>query len=321
MAESNWNFAHASVIGTSHIEKGTECQDRYDYRLADTSQGETLIVVMSDGAGSSEFSQVGAERACNLFIQEVENYLEINDNFENLNKEFGLLLLESFRQWISDFAEEQEREIREYACTLLAGVIWKDGAVFYQVGDGGIIYSTTGEPESFCFGVLPATKEYANATDFITEKNAGNRLLYEFVREPIKDLVMFTDGIERIAINFQSGMPHEPFLLPMLAPLHGKIDDSRILNEKLTTFLNSPRINEKTDDDKTLFLASRFSLTTEEQSTTQIEIIDEKSSDNSALTIEENLPEDIASDIDDRATAKPSASTDLTDENDHDVEI
>lgn len=306
MTESNWNFAHASVIGTSHVEKGTECQDRYDYRLADTLQGETLIVVMSDGAGSSEFSQIGAELACALFIQEVERYLEINDNFENLDKEFGMMWLDSFWQKISDFAEEQKREIREYACTLLAGVIWQEGAVFYQVGDGGIIFSTTDEPEIFCFGVMPATKEYANATDFITEKNAGKRLLYEFIEKPIQNLAMFTDGIERIAINFQSGMPHEPFLLPMLAPLHGKIDDSRILNDKLATFLDSPRINEKTDDDKTLFLASRLSLNTREQLTNQTEITDEKSSDNLALEIVDNLPEDIASDIDDRAAAKPS---------------
>lgn len=247
--------------------------------------------------------------------------MEINDNFENLNKDFGLLWLDSYRQRISDYAEEQEQEIREYACTLLAGIIWKEGAVFYQVGDGGIIYSTTDEPEIYCFGVMPATKECANATDFITEKNAGNRLLYEFVEEPIKDLAMFTDGIERIAINFQAGVPHEPFLIPMLAPLHGKIDDSRILNEKLATFLNSPRINEKTDDDKTLFLASRISLNTEKSSTDQIEITDEKSSDNSALTIEENLPEVIDAGIGDKVATKASDSTDLTDENDHDVKI
>lgn len=321
MAESQWNIAHASVIGTSHLEKGTECQDRYNYRFLDTSKGETLVVAMSDGAGSSEFSQVGAELACSLFIQEVEKLLSDVEGIENLNQEFGLLWLDYYRQKITDYAEEQERQVREYACTFLSGIIWESGAVFYQVGDGGIIYSTTGEPESYCFGVLPATKEYANATDFITEKNAGNRLLYEFVEEPIKDLVMFTDGIERIAINLQAGIPHEPFLVPMLAPLHRAVADSRILNEKLAAFLNSPRINEKTDDDKTLFLASRHIPNTEEQSTARIEISDEKTSDNPSLEINENLPEAIAADNDDVTAEKPSDSTDSPDENSYDVKV
>ncbi len=258
MTGSKWNIAHASVRGTSHVEKGTECQDRYDYRLLPTAKGETLVVVLSDGAGSSQFSQIGAEHACALFIKEIEEQLIDAEGFYNLNEEFGRLWLEYFRQKIFEYAEEQKNDVREYACTFLAAIVWRDGAVFYQVGDGGIIYSMTGEAESYCFGVPPPFKEYANATDFITEKNAGKKLLHEFIKEPIKDLVIFTDGIERLAINIQAGMPHEPFLIPMLAPLHGEIEDGTALNEKLTAFLDSPRINEKTDDDKTLFLASFF---------------------------------------------------------------
>jgi hypothetical protein len=44
--------------------------------------------------------------------------------------------------------------------------------------------------------------------------------------------------------------------MPMIAPLRNtaKING---LNEKLEKFLSSPNINEKTDDDKTIILASR----------------------------------------------------------------
>jgi hypothetical protein len=258
MKENNWKIAHASVIGTSHLEKGTECQDWYDYRVLNTPVGETLIVAIADGAGSSSFSRIGAEKACSLFIREIETFLSEDEGIENLNKEFGQLFLKAFRQKISDFAEEQESQTREYACTFIGAVVWDCGAVFYQVGDGGIIYSPTGEPESYCFGVIPSKKIYANTTDFITDESAEDRLLYELVNESVKDLVMFTDGIERIAINMQAGLPHEPFLIPMLEPLHKEVEDSELLNKKLEAFLNSPRINEKTDDDKTLFLASRY---------------------------------------------------------------
>ena len=292
MTTSNWNIAHASVRGTSHVEKGTECQDRFDYRLLDTAKGETLVVVLSDGAGSSQYSQIGAEHACSLFIREIEDKLSDIEGFDNLNKEFGRLWLDYFRQKIADYAEEEEKNTRDYACTFLAAVVWQEGAVFYQVGDGGIIYSTTGEAESYCFGIPPPVKEYANATDFITEKNAGKKLLYEFVREPIKDLVIFTDGIERIAINIQAEMPHEPFLIPMLTPLHAAVKDGITLNEKLAAFLDSPRINEKTDDDKTLFLASFCGAETEAVFDRKSEEINYSSLDSTEILEVKKMPDD-----------------------------
>ena len=72
----------------------------------------------------------------------------------------------------------------------------------------------------------------------------------------LEDIVLFTDGIESIAIDFSTGKPHEPFLKPMLAPLRNGSDGAS-LSDKLIEFLSSPAINEKTDDDKTLILASR----------------------------------------------------------------
>ena len=258
MAKNRWKIAYASVIGTSHLEKEIGCQDCFDHRIVNTSIGETLIVAMADGAGSSPFSRIGAEKACSLFIGEIETLLLDGEEIENLNKDFGKLFLNAFQSKIADLAEEQEKNVRDYASTFIGAVVWDNGAVFYQVGDGGVIYSSTGESESYCFGILPSKKIYANATDFITDETAEERLLYEFVNEPITDLIIFTDGIERIAVNIQAGLPHEPFLIPMLEPLHKEILNYEQLNKKLEAFLNSPRINEKTDDDKTLFLASRY---------------------------------------------------------------
>lgn len=266
MSQSKWKIVHASVVGTSHLEKGTECQDRYAYKVINSpSNGEVLVAVLSDGAGSSDCSQFGAEMACSLFIKEIEKQISENGSLENVNKEFGLLWLDYFRQQIADFAEEQGRQVRDYACTFLAAVVCETGAIFYQVGDGGIVCSPTGETESYYFGITPATKVYANATDFITEEKVGERLLFESTEEMIEDLVMFTDGIQSIAANFQNQTPHEPFLMPMLAPIRKTETIGEDLNGKLEDFLNSSKVNEKTDDDKTLFLASRFAPIFEKQ--------------------------------------------------------
>ena len=44
--------------------------------------------------------------------------------------------------------------------------------------------------------------------------------------------------------------------MPMIAPLRNGSEASG-LNEKLEKFLASPKLSEKTDDDKTIILASR----------------------------------------------------------------
>ncbi len=75
---------------------------------------------------------------------------------------------------------------------------------------------------------------------------------------------MFSDGIFPVAVDYQTNQPHEPFLIPMIAPLRNLNSSSTNgngaggdLNEKLEKFLASPKLNEKTDDDKTIILASR----------------------------------------------------------------
>ena len=93
-------------------------------------------------------------------------------------------------------------------------------------------------------------------TDFLTDETARERLRFNFVEERIEDLILFSDGVAPVAVNYQTNAPHEPFLAPMIAPLRSG-SSANGLNEKLEKFLSSPKINEKTDDDKTIILASR----------------------------------------------------------------
>lgn len=95
MSETNWRIAHASAIGTAHINQGTECQDRFGCEIIETKNGEVLIAVVADGAGSTTDGQTGAEIACRFFIQEAADFLNSQDaSISSLNLEFGKL-------WIS----------------------------------------------------------------------------------------------------------------------------------------------------------------------------------------------------------------------------
>jgi serine/threonine protein phosphatase PrpC len=257
MNSETWRIAHASAIGLAHINQNTECQDRFACRAVKTAEGEVLIAVVADGAGSTTDGQIGAEVACRIFAEEISDFLSMNDaSVKSLNADFGRRWISYFQQKIGETAEQNKKELRDYASTLVGAVIGENSAVFYQIGDGGIVFSASGAPASYRFAIAPVEAEYVNVTDFVTDETAAARLRFEFVEEKIEDLILFSDGIYAVAVDYQNNKPHEPFLMPMIAPLRNGASGNS-LNEKLENFLASPKINEKTDDDKTIILASR----------------------------------------------------------------
>jgi serine/threonine protein phosphatase PrpC len=258
MDASIWRIAHASAIGLAHLNQNTECQDRFACRTVKTAgEGEVLIAVVADGAGSTTDGQIGAEVACQIFAEEVADFLSTKDaSLKSLTQEFGRRWISYFQQKIGETAEQNKKELRDYASTLVGAVIGENSAAFYQIGDGGIVFSASGAPESYRFAIAPVEAEYVNVTDFVTDETAAERLRFELVEEKVEDLILFSDGIYAVAVDYQNNQPHEPFLMPMIAPLRNGAAVNG-LNEKLENFLASPKINEKTDDDKTIILASR----------------------------------------------------------------
>lgn len=251
-----WRVAQASVIGQSHLNQKTACQDRLATRIFETARaGETLIAVVADGAGSTTDGQRGAEIACEFFVNQASEFVK-NASVKSLNEDFGRRWIEFYQHRIAEIARSEKKERREYATTLVAAVVGRNDAVFYQVGDGGAVFSTCGKPSSYRFSLAPIDAEYVNQTEFLTDENAVASLRFVLIEEAIEDLILFSDGIFAVAVDYQTAQPHEPFLMPMIAPLrNGSTPDD--LNEKLEKFLASPKLNEKTDDDKTIILASR----------------------------------------------------------------
>ncbi|HNQ14115.1 MAG TPA: PP2C family serine/threonine-protein phosphatase [Pyrinomonadaceae bacterium] len=255
---NDWRFAYASVTGSAHQNQSTECQDRFLCESVATPSGDVLIAVVADGAGSTTAGQHGAEAACSLFRDTVVDFLNTkNASVRSLNLEFGKLWVGFLRNRIAGLASESGKEIREYASTVIGTVVGDDVAAFFQVGDGGAVYSLTGEVESFEFAIPPQDSEYVNVTEFVTDDFAEGAVRFALIDARIEDVVLFSDGIYAVAVDYQSNRPHEPFLKPMIAPLRNPNGTPERLNEKLEAFLSSPKLNEKTDDDKTIILASR----------------------------------------------------------------
>ena len=251
-----WRAAHASVIGAAHLAQNTDCQDRFLCRTIKTKE-EILIAAVADGAGSTSSGQIGAELACRLFVDKAEDFLNTREaSIRSLNADFGKYWLEFFQKQIAEIAEEQEKPVRDYASTFVAAVVGEKRAAFFQVGDGATVYTLSENPDEYIFGIDPIETEYANVTDFLTDKEASATLRFNAIEAPIENLILFSDGIFAVAVDYKTNRPHAPFLRPMIAPLKNG-QATADLNAKLESFLASPKINEKTDDDKTLILASR----------------------------------------------------------------
>ncbi len=263
MKQNRWRVAHASAIGQAHINQNTESQDRFACETIETAaDGEVLIAVVADGAGSTTDGQTGAQIACRIFTEEVIDFLSAKDaSVKSLTADFGRLWISYCQQKIAEISQKDKKILRDYASTFIGAVIGARAAVFYQIGDGAIVYSVSGVAKSYRFAIPPVETEYVNVTEFVTDETAAESLRFKLIEESVEDLILFSDGIYAVAVDYQTNQPHEPFLMPMIAPLrNGSAPNG--LNEKLENFLSSPKLNEKTDDDKTIILASRAAAKT-----------------------------------------------------------
>ena len=222
-------------------------------RLLSSGPAETLIACVADGAGSARFSDIGSSIVCNTILECATSYFDAFANFDGLQVDDVLRWCEEARTRIEAEAVSRQCETRELATTLCTAILSPAGSVFFQIGDGAMILGRDG-----LYGVVfwPQSGEYANSTNFITSNEYRERM--EFFATPTRfsDVALFTDGMERLALRFDSQTPHMPFFDPLFRALRAT-DDVESLGEGLRKFLSSDPVQNRSDDDKTLILASR----------------------------------------------------------------
>jgi len=253
-----WRYAAASIVGTSHSKIGGACQDANDCQVYQLPSGENVLVaVVADGAGSSKYGGEGAALSCAMFIDLASDHLSSGNAVEQISVEISRFWLEAIKSRLSRQAESSSEGLREYACTLLGAVVGNSCAAFVQIGDGAIVVADSEEPE---YGHIfwPDRGEYENTTHFVTEDEVLAHLQFDAVRREVVEIAMFSDGLQRLALDYQSQAAHQPFFRGLF-PAFQKSPDGRSedLSRSLGEFLSSGRVNQKTDDDKTLLLASR----------------------------------------------------------------
>lgn len=251
----NWKYFYSSVKGTSHIASNTAKQDNCKSLLLTLNDKNYLVCAVADGAGSAKYSDLSSNFICKLFIAKTKQWLE-KESLESLTREV-------ITEWFTYFQKVLNRavslykleSIRDFATTLLFAVLSENFNVFVQIGDGIIAAGT--ENDLDCV-FLPQNGEFINTTHFATESTAQKIFMFKTVENSIERLAMHTDGIEQIAFDFKAQKPFMAFFKPFYLAVE-KLENyghDETLSKQLGMFLDSDRVNKKTDDDKTLFIAS-----------------------------------------------------------------
>jgi hypothetical protein len=232
------------------------CQDDCFVDVCRGGDDAILIAITSDGAGSAERAEEGSALACETVLASVERWVETSGG------DVGEVGVATAARWVEDAraaiaarAMETGLTCRDFACTLAVGVVGARAAAFLQIGDGAIVVRSGNAYEVVFW---PDGGEYANMTWFLTEDDWLRHLHFDMKRAAVDEVAVMTDGVQRLALEFETRAAHEPFFQSMFRALRGAPPGlATALEPELVAFLDSDPVNARTDDDKTLVLATR----------------------------------------------------------------
>ena len=215
----------------------------------------TLIAVACDGAGSASMGGEGAAIAARIFSNCAK--AEIGRKGVHPDPDAIWEWIDIARDRISAVAEQRDLTPRDFATTVVMAISDGSSTLALHIGDGAAIGrdAKSGEWRAICW---PEHGEYASTTFFLTDDGAPRARIVRH-ESPVDRLAVFTDGIERLALDFTTNLPHAPFFVGVSEPVAKSSAKGWdvTLSAKLGAYLASDAINERTDDDKTLILAAR----------------------------------------------------------------
>jgi hypothetical protein len=151
-------------------------------------------------------------------------------------------------------APVRDVKIRDLATTLILLMAAPELVAAAQVGDGATVL---GDHEGEIVALTtPQNGEYINETTFLISPGALETVQVKVWRGAAAHVAAFSDGLQMLALKMPEGIPHAPFFSPLfrfVATMTNQIE----AQEQLASFLRSPRVRARADDDLTLLLAAR----------------------------------------------------------------
>ena len=252
-----WRYAKAAVAGTRHAAEGRGCEDFAAARLIGTVRGNVLAACVCDGAGSSLQAATGAKVAAEAFLNVASDRLRDAGGVISEADLGDFLSFAALALTLRAFTENHPA--RDYATTLVAALVADTWSAFVQIGDGAIVVPSAEGRWELAFE--PQRGTYANETYFLTDEDARQRAHVSLRSHGVAEVSLFSDGLERLLIREAAGSPvADAFFNEMLPAVRKSTaaGEDLVLANALAAYLSSAAINARTDDDKSLILASRL---------------------------------------------------------------
>ena len=249
-----WASAAATRRGTRHARLNEPGQDALCLRHAGRAGG-VLVAAVADGAGSAPRGGAGAALSARTAGRTA---VEMVDTLApaKLTEAAMTDCLHAAREAVVSAAVALERPPRDLATTLI--LVVSDGATTLvgHVGDGAVVVQAG---EGWRVLSWPAQGLYAGSTYFLTDETPDIRI--SRTETPVTAVAAFTDGLERLVLDFAAEAPHSAFFARMTAPVARLQRPGRdaALSLALGRYLDGDSVCSRTDDDKTLLLAVRLS--------------------------------------------------------------
>lgn len=257
MADScnRWTWAGASVLGTSHEGNDLPKQDYAATAEYESAQGPVLAIVVCDGAGSAACSHIGARTACLSLHSLIRSYLSQNGLVRNLNEQKSEVWLNEVRRQILTLTQTTDLALREFATTVSVALLADDSLFVLMVGDSPCVFY---DGTNWFSPIWPMRGEYANQTYFVTQDPLPFWRCVT-LKTSLAKAAVFTDGIEKLVLREGKKEIFDPFFNGLFEdfPKVGLKGRDREFSDGLKSFLSSARVNNLTDDDKTLVIAAR----------------------------------------------------------------
>jgi hypothetical protein len=246
----SWSFALANRKGAVH-GSDEDGQDACDCLVV---RERGLVAATADGAGSARFGGAGAKEATLAFLRLGRDLLCERVSVSSVTEADGRELVSAIRQSIVDLAREGQQEPRELSTTLVGALVFEDGAVFLQVGDGAAVARCDGDFEIMLW---PEPSEYINTTNFVTDPDSADRMLFRRIEGTVRDLALLTDGLQYLVIDHKERIPHQPFFLRMSERLAAVPGHDEEASRWLEAVLASDQVTKRSDDDTSIIIAKR----------------------------------------------------------------
>jgi hypothetical protein len=248
-----WKALFASVAGSYHKSSGIPCQDYAGW--AETGH-DILIGVVADGAGYARHADSGARVAVETtlgFLRRQE--WPVSAPSEAQRAATAKEVVATVQASLQEECQKLSCALTDLAATLLTFVATPTYVLGMQIGDGFMVARRLGEPV-YALLCQPQHGEYANETIFTISPDAAASISICIAAGEYAFVCAASDGLEGVALSYPGETPFEPFF----RTFDDHIEIAQDMEEAaadVSRFLDSPRLNARTPDDKTLLLCRR----------------------------------------------------------------